>query len=160
MIAFNAFLDGPRTVDEARDVISSVTITLALLAYVGQFITRPGCCCVAQRDARRSADAFLGILGVVAGVVSVFPQLMPVPLVQSFWLVALGMMLLGIGRAELPPAWRTGKAEAWPSAKEGATRRARRRSAARDRARTGAGAGQGPAPARGTPASSSKKEGD
>ena len=66
---------------------------------------------------------FLGILGVVSGVVSVFPQLMPVPIVQAFWLVALGLMLLGIGRAQLPPAWRTGKAEPWPSAKEGAARR-------------------------------------
>ena len=59
---------------------------------------------------------FLGILGVVAGVVSVFPQLMPLPLVQSFWLVALGLMLLG--RTAVPPAWRTGNAEPWPSAKD------------------------------------------
>jgi hypothetical protein len=64
---------------------------------------------------------FLGILGVVAGVVSVFPQLMPVPLVQAFWLLALGLML--IGRTTVPPAWRTGKAEPWPSAKQSAERR-------------------------------------
>jgi hypothetical protein len=57
----------------------------------------------------------------VAGVVSVFPQLMPVPLVQAFWLVALGLML--IGRISMPPAWRTGKAEPWPSAREAAERR-------------------------------------
>ena len=48
---------------------------------------------------------------------------MPLPIVQAFWLVALGLMLLGVGRAPLPPAWRTGQAEPWPSAQEGAARR-------------------------------------
>jgi hypothetical protein len=126
MIAFNAFLDGPRTVDEARDVISNATITLALLAYIGQFIVAAGILLVSLNAMRAGLlTRFLGILGVVAGVVSVFPQLMPLPLVQSFWLAALGMMLLGRGRgrAGLPPAWRTGNAEPWPSAQEGAARR-------------------------------------
>ncbi len=66
---------------------------------------------------------FLGILGVVSGVVLVFPQLIPLPLIQSFWLIALGLMLLGRSRTPLPPAWRTGSAEPWPSAKEAAARR-------------------------------------
>ena len=121
-IAFNSFLDGPRTVDDARDVISSTTITVALLAYVGQFVTAAGLLLVSLNAMRTGLlTRFLGILGVVAGVVSVFPQLMPVPLVQAFWLVALGLLLLG--RGTLPPAWRTGEAEPWPSAKESAERR-------------------------------------
>jgi hypothetical protein len=121
-IAFNSFLDGPRTVDDARDVISSTTVTVALLAYVGQFVTAAGLLLVSLNAMRTGLlTRFLGILGVVAGVVSVFPQLMPVPLVQAFWLVALGLLLLG--RGTLPPAWRTGKAEPWPSAKESAERR-------------------------------------
>ena len=121
-IAFNSFLDGPRTVDDARDVISSATITLALLAYVGQFVVAAGTLLVSLNAMRAGLfTRFLGILGVVAGVVSVFPQLMPVPLVQAFWLVALGLML--IGRTAVPPAWRTGNAEPWPSAKEAAARR-------------------------------------
>jgi hypothetical protein len=121
-IAFNSFLDGPRTVDDARDVISTTTITVALLAYVGQFVTAAGLLLVSLNAMRTGLlTRFLGILGVVAGVVSVFPQLMPVPLVQAFWLVALGLLLLG--RGTLPPAWRTGKAEPWPSARESAERR-------------------------------------
>jgi hypothetical protein len=121
-ISFNSFLDGPRTVDDARDVISSATITLALLAYVGQFVVAAGTLLVSLNAMRAGLlTRFLGILGVVAGVVSVFPQLMPVPLVQVFWLVALGLML--IGRTALPPAWRTGNAEPWPSAKAAAERR-------------------------------------
>jgi hypothetical protein len=121
-IAFNSFLDGPQTVDDARDVISTTTITVALLAYVGQFVTAAGLLLVSLNAMRTGLlTRFLGILGVVAGVVSVFPQLMPVPLVQAFWLVMLGLLLLG--RGTLPPAWRTGKAEPWPSAKESAERR-------------------------------------
>jgi hypothetical protein len=121
-IAFNSFLDGPRTVDDARDVISSTTVTVALLAYVGQFVTAAGLLLVSLNAMRAGLlTRFLGILGVVAGVLTVFPQLMPVPLVQAFWLVALGLML--IGRISMPPAWRTGKAEPWPSAREAAERR-------------------------------------
>ena len=66
---------------------------------------------------------FLGILGVVSGVVFALPQLMPLPVVQSFWLVGLGLLLLEVGRTELPPAWRTGSAEPWPSPQEAAERR-------------------------------------
>jgi hypothetical protein len=66
---------------------------------------------------------FLGILGVVAGVLGVLPQLMPMPIVQSFWLIAVGLLLMGAGRAGLPPAWRTGRAEPWPTAREAAEQR-------------------------------------
>ena len=121
-IAFNSFLDSARTVDDARDVISSATITVALLAYVGQFVAAAGLLLVSLNAMRVGLlTRFLGILGVVAGIVSVFPQLMPVPLVQAFWLIALGLML--IGRTAVPPAWRTGNAEPWPSAKDSAERR-------------------------------------
>jgi hypothetical protein len=122
VFAFNGFLDGARTVDDARDVISSLTITVALLAYIGQFVVAAGVLLVSLNAMRAGLlTRFLGILGVVAGVVSAIPQLMPVPLIQAFWLVALGFLLLG--RTATPPAWRTGKAEPWPSAKEAAERR-------------------------------------
>jgi uncharacterized Tic20 family protein len=124
VIAFNQFLDSPRTVDDARDAISNVTITVALLSYVGQFILAAGVLLVSLNAMRAGLlTRFLGILGVVSGVVLVFPQLIPLPLIQAFWLIALGLMLLGRGRTPLPPAWRTGKAEPWPSAKEAAERR-------------------------------------
>jgi hypothetical protein len=123
-IAFNAFLDGPRTVDEARDLGTSVVVTAELLRYIGQFLLAAGLLLVALNAMRAGLlTRFLGILGVVSGVLFVFPQLMPLPVVQAFWLIALGLLLLGVGRAELPPAWRTGKAEPWPSAQEGAARR-------------------------------------
>jgi hypothetical protein len=123
-IAFSAYLDGPQTVDEARELGTSVVVTAELLRYVGQFLVAAGVLLVSLNAMRAGLlTRFLGILGVVSGVLFVFPQLMPLPVVQAFWLIALGMMLLGVGRTELPPAWRTGKAEPWPSAQEGAARR-------------------------------------
>jgi hypothetical protein len=56
---------------------------------------------------------------VISAVLMILP-LMPLPLVQSFWILAVGTMLLG---RNLPSAWRTGKAEPWPTAMEGAQRR-------------------------------------
>ena len=124
VIAFNDFLDGGRTVDDARNIGSSVSVTAELLAYVGQFLLAAGMLLVSLNAMRAGLlTRFLGILGVVSGVLFVFPQLMPLPVVQAFWLIALGLTLLGVGRAQLPPAWQTGKAEPWPSAQEAAARR-------------------------------------
>jgi hypothetical protein len=124
VIAFNGYLDGGQTVDDARGLGTTVAITCELLGYIGQFLIAAGLLLVSLNAMRAGLlTRFLGILGVVSGVVSVFPQLMPLPVVQSFWLVALGLMLLGAGRTQMPPAWKSGKAEPWPSAQEGAQRR-------------------------------------
>jgi hypothetical protein len=61
---------------------------------------------------------FLGYLGVFAGLLAVFPIIFPVPIVQTFWLIAIAMMLLQQYPKELPLAWRTGKAEPWPTGRE------------------------------------------
>ena len=58
---------------------------------------------------------FLGILGIISGVLTVAPQLMPLPVIQSFWLVRVGLLMLGAVRGGAPPAWCTGNAEPWPS---------------------------------------------
>jgi hypothetical protein len=124
VIAFNGFLDGSRTVDEAGDLGSSLFITGQLLGFIGLFLLAAGFMLVSLNAMRAGLlTRFLGILGIVAGVLAVLPQLMPLPIVQSFWLVAAGLLLLGTGRAGLPPAWRTGKPEPWPSAVEAANRR-------------------------------------
>jgi hypothetical protein len=125
VIAFNSFLDGPRTVDEARDLGGgSLFITGQLLGFIGLFMLAAGLMLVSLNAMRTGLlTRFLGILGIVAGVLAVLPQLMPLPIVQSFWLVALGLLLMGFGRAGLPPAWRTGEAEPWPSAVQAANRR-------------------------------------
>jgi hypothetical protein len=59
---------------------------------------------------------FMGILGVIVGVLTVFATLGIAPVIQAFWLGALGMLLLGNWPGGRGPAWESGEAEPWPSA--------------------------------------------
>jgi hypothetical protein len=59
---------------------------------------------------------FMGILGVVVGVLTVFATLGIGPIIQAFWLGAIGMLLLGIWPGGRGPAWETGESTPWPSA--------------------------------------------
>jgi hypothetical protein len=58
---------------------------------------------------------FMGILGILAGVLFVLPLGSSLPIVQSFWLIALGPLLLGRWPSGVPPAWTSGEAMPWPS---------------------------------------------
>jgi hypothetical protein len=61
---------------------------------------------------------FMGALGIILGGLYVLP-LVAAPLIQLFWLTALGVLFLGRwpgwGRG---PAWETGEPTPWPSAAE------------------------------------------
>jgi hypothetical protein len=70
---------------------------------------------------------FMGVLGIICGALIVLPILSPLPIVQTFWLGAMALLLLGRWRSGVPPAWRTGEAQPWPSQQE--LREARRRQA-------------------------------
>jgi hypothetical protein len=62
---------------------------------------------------------FMGVLGVILGALFVLP-LIASPIIQLFWLIALGMLFIGAwpgqGRG---PAWETGEATPWPSQQRG-----------------------------------------
>jgi hypothetical protein len=60
---------------------------------------------------------FMGYLGIFAGVLTVIP-LVPLPVVEIFWLFALGYLFSGRWPSGVPPAWRSGRAEKWPSSAE------------------------------------------
>jgi hypothetical protein len=82
---------------------------------------------------------FMGYMGVAAGVLIVLPLGFG-PVVQVFWLGALGLLFLGRwpqgGRG---PAWETGEADPWPTAADRQAEIAERR-AERDAEREGTGA--------------------
>ena len=59
---------------------------------------------------------FMGILGAIAGGLIVFQLAGVSAIIQGFWLVALGLLLLGRWPGGRGPAWETGEAEPWPSA--------------------------------------------
>jgi hypothetical protein len=72
-------------------------------------------------NARRAGllSQFMGILGVIVGVLLVIPILGP-PVVQFFWFVAVGLLVLDRwpGNRERGPAWTTGEADPWPTMAE------------------------------------------
>ena len=72
-------------------------------------------------NARRAGllSQFMGILGVIVGVLLVIPILGP-PLVQFFWFVAVGLLFLDRwpGGRKRGPAWETGEADPWPTMAE------------------------------------------
>jgi hypothetical protein len=59
---------------------------------------------------------FMGILGILVGVLVVLPLLpSPIPVVQVFWLAALGFLVLGRWPGGRGPAWESGEADPWPT---------------------------------------------
>jgi hypothetical protein len=60
----------------------------------------------------------MGYVGVFAGVMILFPILSTVPVVQGYWLLALGYLLSGRWPSGVPAAWSTGQIERWPTTAE------------------------------------------
>jgi len=56
---------------------------------------------------------FLGYLGIIAGVLTIIP-LVPIPIVEAYWLVALAYLFSGRWPSGVPPAWSSGRSEPWP----------------------------------------------
>lgn len=57
---------------------------------------------------------FMGYLGIIAGVLTIIP-LVPIPIIEAYWLLALAYLLSGRWPSGTPPAWTTGRAVPWPS---------------------------------------------
>ena len=112
-----SYLDGPKTVDASREIGNdSLLITADIINQLGPLLLAAGLFLVALNAMRVGLlTRFLGILGIISGVLTVAPQLMPLPVVQSFWLITVGLLMLGSSPGGTPPAWTTGNAEPWPS---------------------------------------------
>lgn len=116
------FLDsGPRTnarakqlIDDNRSTIGGGIGLAGGLAMALSFV-------LISLNAMRAGlmSRFMGILGILAGVLMVLPLLpSPVPIIQAFWLVAVGILMLDRWPNGRGPAWETGEAEPWPTAQE------------------------------------------
>lgn len=60
---------------------------------------------------------FMGVLGMIVGALFVFP-IGSSFVVQGFWMIAFGFMLMGRWPGGPPPAWSTGKPVPWPTQQE------------------------------------------
>jgi hypothetical protein len=129
----SGFLDGQRTVDRADDIgDSSLLVAAQLIGIPGtQAIGLASLalglgwvviCLNAMRIGLLTR--FMGVLGVICGALIVLPILSPLPVVQTFWLGAMALLLAGRWPNGMPPAWMTGEAQPWPS--QQAVREARR----------------------------------
>jgi hypothetical protein len=116
----DAFLSGPRTVDAFIEPKRGEVGTAGqMIEFVGR-VTLAIAFIIICLNAMRAGllTRFLGVLGIIAGVLLILPIGSPLPVVQTFWLFAVGLLFLGRAPGGQPPAWVTGTAVPWPSAAE------------------------------------------
>lgn len=128
--AIGDFLGGRRTVDDALDITGSglgvFAQVLALPAVLGLALSLVFISLNAMRVGLLTR--FMGVLGMITAALQILPIGGPLPVVQCFWLIMLAVLFLGRWPGRTPPAWRTGRAEPWPSSAE--VRAARQQAAA------------------------------
>jgi len=111
---------GSQTYVEANHLTKSGV--LAVLPFIGQLaalLLAVGFVLVSLNAMRVGLlTRFMGYLGIFVGVLVLFPIGSPVPVVEGFWLVALGYLFSGRWPSGVPPAWRSGRAEPWPSSQQ------------------------------------------
>jgi hypothetical protein len=105
-----------QTYPQANHLISSTTLVFPQLGnYLGVLLSAMAVVLVSLNAMRVGLlTRFMGFLGIFAGVLVIFP-LVPIPIVEGFWLVALGLLFAGQWPNGVPPAWRSGRSEPWPS---------------------------------------------
>jgi hypothetical protein len=134
---------GTQTYDEASRLTGGgVLLALQIGAQLGSLLLAVAVVLIALQSMRVGLlPRPLGYIGIFAGALILFPVVV-VPIVQMGWLLSLGYLFTGRWPSGVPPAWRTGNAEPWPSSSE---MRARRAAAAQStRSRRG---GSAPVPA-------------
>ena len=134
--AIGNFLDSARTVDAADDIAQSgLTLFAQLLGLPGALGLALAVVFVALNAMRVGLlTRFMGVLGIITGVLQILPFGGPLPVVQCFWLIMLAVLFSGRWPNGMPPAWRSGNAEPWPSS--AAIREQRAKAAAERRGET------------------------
>jgi hypothetical protein len=158
-VAIGDFLDGPHTVDAAADVTANgVTVFASLLGLPGALGLALALVFIALNAMRVGLlTRFMGVLGIITGVLQILPLGGPLPVVQCFWLVMLGVLFSGRWPGGGPPAWRTGNAEPWPSSAEIREQRARAAAERRGEPYEPPAAEPEPVPAGPSPSASARK---
>jgi hypothetical protein len=110
---------GSQTYAQANALTSGwELVSLSYINLFGLLMTAIGFTLVSLNALRVGLlTRFMGYLGIFAGILVVF-VITPVPIVQTYWLIAVGVLIAGRWPTGLPPAWVSGRAEPWPSAQE------------------------------------------
>jgi hypothetical protein len=101
----------------AHDALKSdVLITAQFLGFLGTFSLALGFVLTGLNAMRAGLlTRFMGVLGIIVGALFVFPVGGSIPVVQSMWLITIGVLFLGRWPNGVPPAWEQGIAIPWPS---------------------------------------------
>jgi hypothetical protein len=133
---FDTVLSGPATVDAVLDLgADGFAIFAAIIGLPGTLGLALAIVFVSLNGMRTGLlTRFMGVLGMITGALVVIPFGGPLPVVQCFWLLMLAGLFIGRTPGGVPPAWRTGNAEPWPTSAE--IREQRQRAAAERRGET------------------------
>jgi Domain of unknown function (DUF4386) len=110
---------GSQTYPEAHTLLTRTSLVVPQITNdLGLLLTAVSVVLVALNAMRVGLlTRFMGYLGIVAGVLTIIP-LVPIPIVEAYWLLALAYLMSGRWPSGVPPAWSTGRAERWPSSQE------------------------------------------
>ncbi len=131
---------GLQTATAAKEILRSGAYQGPLVASFAGLILIGFAVILIALNAMRAGvlTRFMGVLGIIVGVLFVLPLGSPLPIVQSFWFGALALLFSGRWPQGMPPAWASGQAVPWPSQQEIREQRER------ERERPGAGSGPEP----------------
>jgi hypothetical protein len=133
---FDKLLNGSGTVDAVLDLSADgFAIFAAIIGLPGTLGLALALVFVSLNAMRVGLlTRFMGVLGMITGALLVLPFGGPLPVVQCFWLLMLSALFFGRAPSGVPPAWRTGDAEPWPTSAQ--VREQRQRAAAERRGET------------------------
>jgi hypothetical protein len=119
---------GAQTYPQANHLMSAPTLSIfQIIDYLGELLLAVAFVMVSLNAMRVGLlTRFLGFLGIIGGVLTLF-VITPVPIVQFYWLAAVAYLFTGRWPSGVPPSWRTGRVERWPSAQEARQQQARAR---------------------------------
>jgi hypothetical protein len=108
---------GNQTYEEAKNVFESGGVRFFQFVGLAAQLALGFAFVIISLNAMRVGllTKFMGILGIIVGVLFVVPLAPGPPIVQSVWLAALAALFAGHWPRGVPPAWVTGEAVPWPS---------------------------------------------
>ena len=124
------FVKGGKTDPEANKILTGgIRVATGSAGIAGQFALGFAFVMISLNAMRAGLlTRFMGVLGILVGVFPVLLSLLastlsgaatgPAPIVQFFWLGAIAYLFAGRWPNGLPPAWKTGKEEPWPSSQQ------------------------------------------
>jgi Domain of unknown function (DUF4386) len=110
---------GSQTYPEANHLLSGGVLVAGQIAnYFGLLLLAVALVLISLNAMRVGLlPRFLGYLGIIAGVLTIIP-IVPIPVVEAYFLFALAYLFSGRWPSGVPPAWSSGRAERWPSSAE------------------------------------------